>query len=603
VLIDGIPFNDPFGGWVYWTRVPLENVDRIEVVEGSGSSLYGNYAMGGVINIQSTRPRRRTAELRTQYGNLSSPKVDFVASDVWGKFAAAIDGSAFKTDGFPIVIANERGLVDDKANVEYRNFNLRADYSPTSRLNVFVRGGYFHEERDNGKHSTIDGTEEANDTTWKNVAGGVRVTLPDFSDLQARVFYDDNTFHSNFLAVPLPNRSVGRMTLLQEVPTTGFGAMAQWTKPLSSRYLISAGADIRRVEGASHEQALDATLGLNVTTLRESGGSQLISGGFVQGQLWLQPNLSVTLSARVDNWQNSDGHNFETSVATGAPTANNRTLPDKSDTAVSPRAAVLYRVSDRVSAFGSISSGFRAPTLNELYRQFRVGTVLTLANDQLGPERLVGGELGINVAPVDGVTFRSSWYDNRVENPVANVTVTGATATALSTACAVAGTICQQRQNLGRTRITGWQNDLEYRVTRDWRVGAGYLFNSAKVREFEANPALVGLYLPQVPKHRGSFNVAYSNPRVITASMTAFFYGRQFDDDLNVRTKPGETTPGLPGYGTVELSALREIGRNLDVFFGVQNLFDKEYYVGFAPTTIGTPRLVNGGIRVRWAGR
>jgi outer membrane receptor protein involved in Fe transport len=603
VLIDGIPFNDPFGGWVYWTRVPLENVDRIEVVEGSGSSLYGNYAMGGVINIQSTRPRRRTAELRTQYGNLSSPKVDFAVSDVWGKFAASLDGSGFKTDGFPIVADSERGAIDNNATVAYKNFNGRVDYSPSSRVSLFVRTGYFREERDNGKFSTFNGDEEANDTEWKYGNGGVRITLPDYSDLQARVFYDDNLFHSNFLAVPLPNRSIGRMTLLQEVPTTGIGAMTQWSKALSTRYLLSAGADFRHVEGASFERALDATQGLTVTTFRESGGTQLISGGFVQGQMWLQPNLSVTLSARVDNWKNSDGHNLETAAATGLPTANNRTLPDKSDTAVSPRAAVLYRVSNKVSAFGSISSGFRAPTLNELYRQFRVGTVLTLANDQLGPERLAGGELGINVAPTEGLTYRSSWYYNRVKNPVANVTVTGAAATALSTACAAAGTICQQRQNLGRTRITGWQNDLEYRVTREVRVGAGYLFNQAKVREFDANPLLVGLYLPQVPKHRGSFNVSYSNPRILTASMTAFFYGRQFDDDLNTRTKPGETTPGLPGYGTVELSALREIGRNLDVFIGVQNLFDKEYYVGFAPTTIGTPRLVNGGIRVRWSGR
>jgi outer membrane receptor protein involved in Fe transport len=603
VLIDGIPFNDPFGGWVYWTRVPLENVDRVELVEGSGSSLYGNYAMGGVINIQSTRPRRRTAELRTQYGNLGSPKADFAVSDVWGKFAASLDGSAFKTDGFPIVIENERGLVDDKANVEYKNFNLRADYSPTSRLNVFVRGGYFHEERDNGKHSTIDGTEEANDTTWKTVAGGVRATLPDSSDLQARVFYDDNEFHSNFLAVPNPNRSVGRMTLLQEVPTDGLGATGQWSKAFSTRYLFTAGADFRHVEGASFEQALDAVQGLTVTTYRESGGDQLISGGFVQGQIWFQPNFSVTLSARVDSWNNTDGHNLETSAATGLPTANNRVLPDKSDTAVSPRAAVLYRVSDRVSAFGSIGSGFRAPTLNELYRQFRVGTVLTLANDQLGPERLLGGELGLSVAPATGLTYRSSWYFNRVKNPVANVTVTGAAAAALSTACAVPGTICQQRQNLGRTRIQGWQNDVEYRVAREWRVGAGYLFNSATVRENAANPALVGLYLPQVPKHRGSVNLSYSNPRIVTASVTAFFYGRQYDDDLNVRTKPGETEPGLPEYGTMEISALRELGRNLEVFFGVQNLFDKEYYVGFAPTTIGSPRLVNGGIRVRWSGR
>ncbi|PYR06231.1 MAG: hypothetical protein DMG00_19530, partial [Acidobacteria bacterium] len=82
VLVDGAPFNDPFGGWVYWTRVPLESTDRIEVVDGSSSSLYGNYAMGGVINIVGARPARRTFELKPQYGNQNSPKFDFIGSDV-----------------------------------------------------------------------------------------------------------------------------------------------------------------------------------------------------------------------------------------------------------------------------------------------------------------------------------------------------------------------------------------------------------------------------------------------------------------------------------------------------------------------------------------
>ena len=56
VLLDGVPFNDPFGGWVYWTRVPMIGVNRIEIVEDTSSSLYGNYAMGGVINIVSEEP-------------------------------------------------------------------------------------------------------------------------------------------------------------------------------------------------------------------------------------------------------------------------------------------------------------------------------------------------------------------------------------------------------------------------------------------------------------------------------------------------------------------------------------------------------------------
>jgi len=251
----------------------------------------------------------------------------------------------------------------------------------------------------------------------------------------------------------------------------------------------------------------------------------------------------------------------------------------------------------------SIGSGFRAPTLNELYRQFRVGAILTLANDQLEPERLKNGEIGVSLLPFAGLAVRSVWFDNRVENPVANITVTGAAAIALSTACGAAGTTCQQRQNAGRTRIWGWQNDVDYRLGTEWRIGAGDVFNQAKVTEFEANPVLVGKFLPQVPQNRGSVHVSYANPRIASLSGSVLFFGRQFNEDLNNGTVPGESEPGLPPYATVEFSASRAITKNFDVFFGIQNIFDEQYYVGLQPTTIGTPRLMNGGLRLRFAGK
>jgi outer membrane receptor protein involved in Fe transport len=595
VLIDGVPFNDPFGGWVYWTRVPLESVERVELIEGASSSVYGNYALGGVINVVSSRPKPRTFELRTQLGNRDSRKADFFGSDVWGKAGVSIEGSFFDTDGFAQVVANERGPVDTRARVDYRNVGVKVDYSPVDRVSAFVRGGYFREERDNAKITTLGPpTPEANDTLWKSVSGGVRASLPDHSDLQATLFLDFERFNSNFMAVAagpppaLTPRAVGRMTLLQRVPTTGVGGMVQWVKPLSTRHLFTAGTDFRRVEGASHEQGLDAVTGTTVTLLRESGGTQMSTGAYAQGQFWALENLSFTLSGRVDHWRNFDARNLETTVATGLPTAASRELPDKEDTVFSPRGAVLYHVNDKVTTWGSLGWGFRAPTLNELYRQFRVGVLLTLANDQLGPERLLGGELGLNVAPIDNLTVRTTWFDNRMKNPVSNVTI---------------ATNTQQRQNLGRTRIWGVQTDIEYRFGRDWRAAAGYMFNQAKVKEFDSNPALVGKYLPQVPKNRGSVSLSYANARYLSASISTLFFGRQFDDDLNTRVTPGESEPGLPAYGFVELSASRAVGRNLDVFFAVQNVFDKEYYVQLLPTTTGTPRLVNAGIRLRFAGR
>jgi len=596
VMVDSVPFNDPFGGWVYWTRVPTDAVDRIEDVDGPSSSLYGNYAMGGVINIMSSRAARRTLELKTQYGNHNSPKIDYSGSDVWGKFSAVIDGSYFDTDGFPIVVENERGPIDNNATVKFANTNLRLEYAPSSRVRVFGRGGYFSEDRGNGKIG------EVNDTQWTSVSGGTHVLLPDGSALTGSVFTDFEHFHSTFLAVTAPSatvppRSIVRLTTDQHVPTNAAGGMVQWNRAFRFN-VVSGGADYRWVDGDSEEDAYNAPAGVPVvppvapTVLalqRVSGGTQRSIGAFVQDVYTPVEKLAITASARFDSWKNYDGHNLETNVPSGTPGAGNRpTIPDQSDNVVSPRVAALYHFNDKVRVWGGYSTGFRAPTLNELYRQFRVGAVLTLANDALGPEHLKGGELGITVSPKRNLIFRSTYYDNRVKDPVSNVTI---------------ATNVMQRQNLGRTRIRGLQTDGEVTIAQFVRVSAGYLFNDAKVTEFAANPGLVGLYLPQVPKNRGNFQVAYSNPRYLNAGVGVQFVGRQFDDDQNVRTVPGETEPGLPGYTLMDLTFSRSFGRNVDAYFGVQNTFNTEYIVMTLPTTTGSPRLVNGGVRIRWAGR
>jgi outer membrane receptor protein involved in Fe transport len=597
VVIDGAPFNDPFGGWVYWTRVPLEDVDRIEVVDGPSSNLYGNYAMGGVINIISGRPARRTIDIKPQYGNHNSPKLDLSGSDVWGKVGVLANASLFDTDGFPIVIESERGIIDNNATVKFQNYNLKLDYTPSDRLTAFVRGGYFTENRGNGK------ILEVNDTRWSTVSGGIRMRLPDESDLQASVFGDVEHFHSTFLAVTppsrtIPPRSIVRLTVDQTVPTNAFGGSVQWSRAFGLSNFFNAGTDFRWVDGDSQEDSYNAVTGPVVPPVqgsilaikRVSGGTQRSIGAFVQDVLTPVSRLAVTLSARVDGWRNYDAHNLEHNVPSGTPTPNNRLLPDRDDVVVSPKAAAVYHVTDRLNLWGTFSTGFRAPTLNELYRQFRVGTVLTLANEQLGPERLIGGELGINLIPIKNLNVRATYFDNQVNDPVSNVTISTS-----------GSNVIQQRRNLGQARIRGLQADSEYRLSTFWRVSGGYLNNHATVEEYAANPALVGNYLPQVPKNRGSLQVTYANPKYVTASVGLQFVGRQFDDDQNARVVPGETEPGLPGYTLADLMVTRTIKRNFDVYLGVQNLFDTEYIVGTLPTTIGSPRLVSGGVRLRFS--
>ena len=325
VLLDSVPFNDPFGGWVYWTRVPLDAADRIEVVESSSSSLYGNYAMGGVINIMTAAAMRRTVDVKAQYGNHDSPKVDFRASDVWGKLGLVLDGAAYSTDGYPIVVdvnpagVAERGLVDKNASVEFRTFNLKGEYAATDNVRAFMRAGHFREERINAKKSTIDGTDEKNDTSWTSVNGGVRAAMGSGGEIEAALFTDFETFRSNFLAVPAatPPRSIGRMTLNQRVPSSAFGGMVNWSRVFGSRQSLSAGTDWRWVDGDSEEDGLAAATGTNVTLKRNSGGTQRSLGLFVQDVISPMDSLTMTLSARLDQWRNYDGHNLEAAYPSG----------------------------------------------------------------------------------------------------------------------------------------------------------------------------------------------------------------------------------------------------------------------------------------------
>jgi outer membrane receptor protein involved in Fe transport len=387
------------------------------------------------------------------------------------------------------------------------------------------------------------------------------------------------------------------LTLEQNVPTNAVGTMLQWNRAFAGAggrtHIVSAGYDFRWIDGDSNEQTFALATGLTPLLNRISGGTQKIGGLFVQDIIEVTGKLQITGSVRFDSWRNYDAHNFETTIATGNPTANNRELVDKSDNAISPRGAVLYRATDRVSVWGSVSQGFRAPTLNELYRQFRVGAILTLANEELGPERLTGVEAGVSIAATDRVTVRGTFFNNRVKDPIANVSTNAA------------GTV-RQRRNLGATNIGGFQTDVAYRVNGHWGVSGAYVFDIAKVHEAPVDVTgfdLTGKYLAEVPKHRASFAVNYTNPRLLNVAIENQFVGHQFDDDRNEATIfpliPDMRVVGLPKYSVTNLTASRTVNRNLDVFFGVQNLFGTTYYVGTNPTTIGTPRLVNGGIRLK----
>jgi len=234
----------------------------------------------------------------------------------------------------------------------------------------------------------------------------------------------------------------------------------------------------------------------------------------------------------------------------------------------------------------SVYQGFRIPTINELYRVFRVRNDVTVANATLAPERLTGGEAGITQrwGPLEA---RVTGFVNEVKDLVANVTLP-----TLLPDCP-AGTTCRQRQNLELARIQGLESELELRLGRDWRVIASYLFTDARVVDAPNQPQLEGKRLAQVPEHNVNLGVHYRNPALFNASVNVRYVGEQYEDDLN-------TLP-LGSYFTVDLFASRRITKWLEVFAGAENLLDRTYTTGRTSegvTSIGAPRSVRGGLRL-----
>ena len=116
VLVDGIPLNSPFGGWVYWNRLPRASVENVQVYNGGTSDLYGSGALGGVINIRSATTPATFLDLEASAGNKTTGATSFAAGRSFGRWGVLFTGQALHTDGYVLVPENQRGAVDVPAS-------------------------------------------------------------------------------------------------------------------------------------------------------------------------------------------------------------------------------------------------------------------------------------------------------------------------------------------------------------------------------------------------------------------------------------------------------------------------------------------------------
>lgn len=568
VLVNGITLLDPFGGWVYWDRVPRASLSSVEVFRGGSSSVYGSNAMGGIVQVRRRTPEGPSLVLEGTYGNENTPDLSLWTGTVHGPWSADIAADLFRSDGFILVPAAVRGAVDTAANSEHGTLDAGVDRKLGTSGDVFVRGNFFLESRNNGTPIQVNDTQIAFGTA------GFDHRWNTGDALQLRIFGDAQTYNQNFSAIA-SDRNSESLTNMQHVPAQEAGGNAQWSRPLGHSHTLIAGADLIQVIGESDEQIFSS--GTHFAD-NVAGGRQRTLGFFGEDVIrWNK--WTIIPAARVDYWRNFNGRSIRTTLSSGEQTGG--PFADRSETAFDPRLSVLRSINDKVSVTGSVYRAFRAPTLNELYRSFRQGNTLTENNADLVAERLTGEEAGAHVALLDHrLNFSGTFFWNDVVDPVANVTLSS-----------TPSLITRQRQNLGRTRSLGLELDGTYRVSSYVDISAGYALVNATVVNFSAEPELVGLNVPQVPLNQFTVTGRYWNPGGWMLSAVGRFVGLQYDDDLN-------TLP-LDRFFTVALFAGHEVHRGVTAFVAIENLTNERYVTALTPVpNLGPPILVRGGIRV-----
>ena len=533
-LGDGVPLNDPVGGWVYWNRLPLVWLNDVSVERGAAGDVFGTDAVGGavVVNTKSHSGVR----LLLEAGSDGTGRVSGYGGHEWGSGSVFTAAEAYSTDGFIIVAPESRGPIDTAAGSRHGSAHVGVRRGSS---NLFTaRAGYFRESRENG-------TPFQENSTWVT-HGSVDFQVPS-ARLQVRGYGQAQHYYQTFSTV-LPGRATEVPTSEQNVDASVFGANAEWRWSRSA-FAFGLAAAGRHV--AADLKEADYLAGLPVAP-RTVDPDQSTYGGSAVG-IWAGPGFDIGATTRVDVWQ------------TTLDATNQHTF-------FSPRVWLTTAPrSFRINV--AVQSGSRGPTLNELYRPFRVGNTFTRANPLLKPEDVRGFEAGVSHS-LGRSTVRVLGFWSRVDDAIVNVTLSSS-----------GGVITRERQNAARIRARGAELELEARVSTAVALTASSAYTDST---FVRGP-LDGLRVPQVP----SWHHAVGGRGVLGAARWSAewrFIDEQFDDDRNQFP--------LDESSMLDARLGWMLTRKIEVFGAIENVLDEEQDVGRTPIrTIGLPRTSRVGMR------
>jgi outer membrane receptor protein involved in Fe transport len=580
LLLDGVPQADPFGGWVAFPAYLPERLAAIRVTRGGGSGYAGPGALAGTIELTSGTPADLgPLQLRAAYGSRDSMDASAVGAATLGGGFVTLAGQYARGDGFVPIVAEQRGPADRAAPYEQASLALRGvvDMGGGAELQANVSG--FTDRRDRGVNFTRIASDGAD--------ASIRLVKRGGWGWSALAYVQTRQFASGFASVD-DTRSAAAPTLDQySVPATGIGGRIELQPPVGGGVTLRLGSDVRHVSGRTQERY--SYVAGAPTRRRVAGGESTTLGGFLDASYEAGP-LTLSAGGRLDRWTIANGSLVERPLAGGAALTD-LAFSDRSGTEATGRVGAAY-AAGAVTLRAAAYRGWRLPTLNELYRPFRVGADATAANAALDPERLTGAEIGLDWRPAAALTLRATGYWNRLDDAIANVTLANGPGTFPGVGFVSAAGVYRQRRNLDAVEARGVELDGRFE-NGAVSLSASYAFADARVRASGIAAALDGLRPAQTAQHQASATLAWRRGD-LGAALTARYASPQYEDDQNSR----ELADAL----TFDAVAALPLTRSLSAEARAENIADARVEAGISgPGVIerATPRTLWLGLRYR----
>jgi outer membrane receptor protein involved in Fe transport len=586
VLLDGVPLNDPFGGWVIWSQATPESLESLDVIRGAGSGPYGAGALTGTITL---RERAKGGALDVSASERGGVRAAGSASTRLGPLAVTLSGLREVSDGYVPVRGPSAGAADTPLDLDSRSAALRVD-TALGQANLSVRAATWEEDRGSGLAGT-----RANASGHSLSATAAQTPTADGYGWRLQAWRIDSNLANSSASVSADRSTTTPANDQFKTPATGWGVNAALRRRMADfaggRLEWELGADARFNDGETNELFSNPT-GAGFTRIRRAGGETAVAGAYVDAS-WSAAEWLVAGGLRVDRWENTGGFRQENTLATGAVLLN-ESDPDRSDEVVSARLALRRDLGGGYAARVAAYSGFRPATLNELHRPFRVGNDITEANAALTPETLRGVETGL-AFDREGVRWGASVFWNQIEDAIVNVTIGAGPATFPRAGFVPAGGVLRQRQNAGTIDAWGVELTGALDLSSAVSLNAAASWTDAEIDGGSSAAQLTGLRPAQAPEWSATAGLDWRATDRVTLALAARYESSRFDDDLNSRV--------LDAAVTLDARAEWAFTPNAILWMAADNLFDEDVEVSETGTGVagyGPPRTLSVGLRLSY---